>query len=143
MSTGELEPRTTITHVGSVDASDSPVHNIFVAPCKCVLVGVGLVCGDTIAADGSDYLNIDVDNVTPTTPEEVASLSTKTAEADLNEIAPDTYEPMTLSSTKSRLELDAGDVLQATVTEAGTATSGDLTEAAFVVRYVPGTGVGQ
>jgi len=141
MAASVLDPRIEGTYIGDVDASATPVVNCFVAPCACVIGGVSLVCGDTLALHATDYGDYNVTNVTDS--EEVASLSTKTGEDDANAIAPDTEEEMTLATTASYLELDAGDVLQFHASEGGTATSGDLTEAYVIVKWAPGTGVGQ
>lgn len=140
MATGELEPRVAVCNIGAVDADAAPEHNVFVAPCPCTIEGIGLVCGDEIASHTTNSANIAVTNVTDS--QEVASLSTKIGESDLNAIATDTYEALVLSSTASYLELDAGDVLQAAFTET-TAGEGDLTQVAMFVRWAPGTGPGQ
>ena len=132
-------PRVAPQNIGAVDASGAPEHFLFVAPCQCVIKSIRLVCGDAIAAAETDSCNITVTNLTAS--EAVASLSTKTGEADLNAIATNTVEELTLSSTAAYLELDEDDVLQVAFTET-TPTTGDLTEAAMFVEWIPGTGAG-
>lgn len=133
-----MAPRTVTAVIGDVDASETPTRSIFVAPCDCVIEGVGLVCGSAVALHTTNSANVAVTKGTAT----LASLSTKIGEANANAIATDTYEPLTLASTESLLELEAGDVLNVTFTET-TATAGDLTRASMIVRWVPGQGPGQ
>lgn len=138
-----MAPRTVQTVIGAVTASESPAANIFVAPCDCVIEGVGLVCGDEITLHATNFANVVVQNVTPATARTVASLTTETGEATANAIATDTYEALHLAATDSFLELEEDEVLQVEFTESGTPGTGDLTEAAMVVRWVPGQGAGQ
>lgn len=137
----ELTPLVAGVFVGTVDASAAPTINLFVAPCKCRVVGVDMVVAAAKALHAADYGDYSVKNITDNV--ELASLSTLTGAADANALAADTAEAFTLTSTLANLELDAGDVLQFFPTEAGTATSGDLTECFVQVKWVPGTGAGR
>jgi len=141
MGLGDLQPQVTGANIGEVDASATPYVNIFTAPCACVLTGINLVQAGTLAAHATNFATCVVTNITDS--QEVARITTETAATGVNALAPDTAEALALSSTASYLELDKGDVLQAAFTEGGTATTGDLTEAALFVEWVPGTGAGQ
>ena len=138
----ELRKRVVMTTIGAVDASAGAPVNVFVAPCRCVIVGVDLVNGSAIAlgSTGGDY-NIQNKGLTGSGTTEVASLSTITAAADANAIAADMAEAWTLSTTLASLEIAEGESLQFTPSETAS-TGGDLTEASIAVHYVPGTGLG-
>lgn len=138
----ELRKRVAMSTIGTVDASAGTPVNVFVAPCRCVIVGVDLINGSAIAlgATGGDY-NIQNKGLTGSGTTEVASLSTITAAADANAIAADMAEAWTLSTTLASLEIDEGESLQFTPSETAS-TGGDLTECSIAVCYVPGTGLG-
>jgi len=140
----ELRKRTEGTYIGTVDASGPAYATVFIAPCRCVIVGADIVCSATKAIGSANYGDYNIQNkgTTGSGTTEVASLSTKTGEADVNALAADKAEAMTLSTTVASLEVDEGESLQFAATEAGTATSGDLAEAYVAIHYVPGTGVG-
>jgi hypothetical protein len=137
----ELEPLVAMTHIGAVDASGSPYHNVFVAPCACVITGARLVQAKALATAATGNATYTLTNVTDS--KTVGILSTDSAAAAPTALATDTAVAFTLVSTASQLELDAGDVIQMLAEEADTATTGDLTEAAVAIFWVPGTGVGQ
>lgn len=134
----ELEPVVSVVKVGAMDASASPEVAIFVAPCACRVVGIGLTDNTAKAAHADNKGTYAVKNkgAAGTGTTVVATRTTVTG----NAIVKFVRWALTLSTTKSVLNLAAGDVLTVTATEAGTATSGDLVDAVFDVRYVPGSG---
>lgn len=141
MSAFNTQDRVAVVEIGAVDASATPKHNIFVAPARCRITAVKLVCGSGVALDGSNYGSQTVTNVTQT--ETVATLTQETGESDAGAIVADTVAEFTLSSTASELELVENDVLQIQFEESGSATSGDLVEASVSVEWRPGTGEGE
>lgn len=134
----ETEPVVAIAVVGAMDASASPERRIFVAPCACRVVGIDLVDSTAKAAHADNKGTYAVKNK-GAAGDGTTVVATRTTVTG-NSIVANVAFPLTLSTTKSVLNLAAGTVLTVTATEAGTATSGDLVDAIFAVRYVPGSG---
>ena len=137
-------PNVSVCNVGAVDASATPVINVFKAPnaCKVTVHKIYLVNGSAIAAHAT---NIHTSTIKRLRAAAATTIATQTTDSDVSgsaAIAADTPWEIPLSSDALG-ELNADDVLQWFPTEGGTATSGDLTEAAIFVEWSAGTGAGQ
>jgi len=134
-----------VTHsiyVGAVDASDAPVA-YWVVPERCVLEDIYMACGTTLAKHADNYATVTVLNLG-----QAGGGSTAIAVQDTHDdntaavaIAAGVGWQLIKTTTTASLELVAGDVLKATFTETGAATSGDLVQVTLQFRFRPGCGV--
>jgi hypothetical protein len=125
-------------HIGAVDASTAPVVNVFQAPCPCTVRAIYLVNGLAIAAHATNCHISTIKRLRAAAPTTVAAQSTCTATSGYAAIAADVPWLIPLVSNALAV-LQPGDILQWMPTEV-TAAYGDLTEAAIVVIWIPGTG---
>lgn len=139
----DIMPLTHTVHIGTVDASATPIYNVFKAPagCKVRLHAIYLTNGSAIAAHASDIHTSTINRVRAGAATAIASRTTDSDVSGSAAIAADVPWAITLTSA-ALSELNAGDVLQWAPTEGGTAASGDLTEAAITVEYSLGYGGG-
>lgn len=132
------EPRQAVILLGSIDASGPEDIPVFVASVPIEVLGVDLI--DTAAKSGhgtnKGTYSILNKGAAGSGTAVVATRVTDTPTTD--DIAAFVRWPITLSATKSLLEVAAGSVLSFTASEAGAATSGDLTNAALVIEYAVG-----
>lgn len=141
----ETEPITTGMHLGTVDASGSPIFYIFKAPCACVIKKISIVNSTAHAAHASDICTAAVTNL-GTAGAGTTAVASQTTDSDVTGYAAITaHTPwnLILSTTAANLEMKTGEVLKLAVTEGGTATSGDLAAASVHIDYVTGSGIGQ
>ena len=138
----DIEPRVSVVRIGVMDASAGPEQAIFVAPCRCRIIGISLVdnTAKTAHADNKVITTVYNKGAAGDGTTVVASRTGDTPTTD--DIAAFVPWPLDLSTTIANLELPAGRVLTAKVTEAGTAASGDLVDAVWVVTYAEGYGGG-
>lgn len=126
--------------VGDIDASGAPIFH-WIAPMRCALRGISLVNTDAVAAHATDIMTAIVLNRTQSDVE----VARQTVDSDVTgyaAVVAKTEWPLILTTTVARLELEKGDVLELAVTEGGTATSGDMSDVSWNVRYQPGSGIG-
>lgn len=134
---------TQTTFIGTVDASAAPVYNVFAAPAneKVRVHAISMVNGTAHAAHASDIAKSSIKRIRAAAATEIASQTNDTDVSGYAAIAADTPWNIPLLS-EALAELNGGDILQWFPTEGGTATSGDLTEAAIIVEYSIGYGGG-
>ena len=137
MSTA-MEPRQTVVYFGQIDASAPEALPVFVASVPIEILGVYLL--DTAAkvghANNKGTYSIINKGLAGAGTTVVATRVTVAPTTD--DIAAFVKWPLTLSAFTNRLEVAAGEVLAFTASEAGTATSGDLTDATIIIEYAVG-----
>ena len=140
----EITPNVCIANIGAVDASAAPVINVFKAPAGCYVTihKIYLVNGTAVAAHATDILTASIKRLRAAAATEIASQTVDSDVTGYAAIAADVPWEITLLSA-ALAELNPGDVLQYFPTEGGTATSGDLTEAAIITEWSQGTGPGK
>lgn len=127
---------------GAVDASGTPEF-YFRAPADITLDSIYQISGDDIAADASDIATTTVTNIgddgTGT-----AEVGEQTTDSDVSGYAAiEDGVPWEIPIASDAVaEVSEGEVLKIAPTEGGTATSGDLTDACWVINYRVGHGVG-
>lgn len=138
----DIEPRVSVVRIGAMDASGAPEKTIFVAPCRCRILGVSLIdnTAKTAHADNKMITAVYNKGAAGDGTTVVASRTGDTPTTD--DIVAFVPWPLDLSTTIANLELAAGRVLTAKVTEAGTETSGDLVDAVWEVTFAEGYGGG-
>jgi len=119
-------------NIGTVAASGSPTIPVFVAPCRCQVLGVTLINGATVAAHTQNYTSVEIKNVGASGSGNVVLGSITTTQTGLTALV-EREVPLTGEPTLSR-----GDVVAATVTKAG--TGADLTNACIVIEWAPRVG---
>ena len=133
----DIAPNVSVTFIGAVDASGTPVHNVFYAPVRCTVRALYMVNGSAVAAHATDIATQPVNRLRAAAGTAIATQTTATGTTGYAAIAADVPYAINLISDALAI-LAAGDVLQWAPTEGGTATSGDLTEAAFITVWTPG-----
>jgi len=139
----QSELQSVVVHMGAVDASGTPLA-FWRAPIKCVINSIHLVTSSAVAAHATDIHTSTVTNL-GSAGSGSTTVATQTTDSDVSGSAAITAKvpwPLTLSETAAALEVAEGDVLQIAPTEGGTATSGDLADAAYTISYYPGAGIG-
>lgn len=129
--------------VGAADASAAPLY-FWQAPTRCVIKEINLICSDTIAAHATDIMTVIALNLLKAGAG-TAEVGRQTVDSDVTgyvAVAAKIPWNLILSTTLANLEVAEGDVLQLALTEGGTATTGDLTNASFQIKYQPGAGLG-
>ena len=130
-------------YMGTVDASATPLA-FWRAPCQCLIESIHLLTSSAIAADAANIHTSTVTNrgVAAAGSDVVATQTTDSDVAGSAAIVAKTPWALVMSSTLANREVAAGEVLEIAPTEGGTATSGDLANASYVINYRVGTGVG-
>lgn len=129
---------------GAVDASAAPVKT-WRAPCRCVIQDISMITPTAVAAHATDIMTVVVLNlgVAGAGSDEVGRQTVDTDVAGSAATAANIPWPLILTTTLADLEVLEGEVIQVTITEGGTATSGDMSADTQVsINYLPGAGLG-
>jgi len=134
----DFQPVAQTQYLGVQDASDAPETIVFVAPCPCRIVAAWFADNTAQAAHDTNYGTYAIINkgVGGAGTDIIATKNTTIATGAA--IVANVPLAMTLGTTKSLLQLAAGQALTFKAVEAGAATSGDLVQCAVCVAYVPG-----
>lgn len=136
----DIFPDVDVVHIGAFTGSASTEEAVWIAPAKCVILGVSLVDKTGVTGHTQNYGTATITNKGTAGSGTTSVAARSTNVATTANITAWKAWPVTLSTTAADLQLAAGDVLTFAWTEAGSGQ--DLGGAALQIKYALGSGAG-